>query len=46
MSIILFILPGIYLLFIFSFALIIMANDNLSIINSLKKAYRVFNQNL
>jgi len=46
LSIILFILPGIYLLFIFSFALIIMANDNLSIINSLKKAYRVFNQNL
>ncbi len=41
-----FIAPGIYCLFIFSFALPIMANENLSVINSIKKARRIFSQNL
>lgn len=45
-SIIFFIIPGIYFLFIFSFALPIMANENLSIIDSIKKAARILNQNL
>ncbi len=45
-GIIFFIVPGIYCLFIFSFALPIMANENLSIVSSIKKAQRILNQNL
>jgi len=45
-GVIFFIVPGIYCLFIFSFALPIMANENLSIISAIKKAQRIFNQNL
>jgi len=39
-------LPGIYLIFVFHFALPIMANENLSIAKSLKKASKIFKQNL
>lgn len=45
-GLIFFLLPGIYLLFIFYFALPIMINENLSIIKSLKKAKTIFNQKM
>lgn len=39
-------LPGIYSIFVFHFALPIMANENLSIWESIKKGNKIFKQNL
>jgi len=41
----LFLLPGIYCLFVFYFTLPILANENLSIIESIKKANKIFKTN-
>jgi len=46
LGIIFFFIPGIYYLFVFSFSIIILANENLSFINSFKKATKVFRANL
>lgn len=46
LGIIFFIIPGIYYIFVFHFALPIMANENLSIIDSIKKANKILKANL
>jgi len=46
LGIIFFLIPGIYCLFVFHFALPIMANENLSIIDSIKKANKILKANL
>ena len=45
-GLIFFLLPGIYMIFIFFFALPIMINENISVFKAIKKAKTVFKQNL